>query len=641
MINRLLHSAVFRVPALALIIVIGADTVFAQESRETSQVALERPRVMVVPFVNATGQGQNDALADTTTDTIRLTINLLGTYDLVNVPDLTPEQEALPLADLAAELSEQLTVEDVVFGRVTRDENGTFVFSLSVWNRREQRVSTTTEKESDSLFGVFDAADELVAEAVSAFSGVRIGFASIRFTAPTGQQYRVYLDNSLVGDNVSMIDRVLIGDRTIRVAQVLGNRERNILTETMTLKEGDSRTIAIVVPEVTPEEIARAEELVGRIEARLDLGVGLGTVSGDLEDLADLLDVAPGAVDESGTLAYLERRWEIVQLIPRAAQTDFAAVAADSTGDSLEVARRFAFPIRGILDEADDERETGRLSPRTQRLEEDALRSAAVFYDLIILRRAAIDRDEIDLLTNLNNMITFMNGQLAQGRSFERPYGDATPTSLRFDRRYDRAMRRRRPFWHYIAGTAGTAGILGGLFLQTVDIPARRDNIALAQEDYNNATSVADATSLRTDLENQNTQLMLVQAAGGAAFATGVLLPIAIISRIRSLSRPGRLWRDYQDTPHRVSVEATALDVRDRTWEEDTPALLVLGEDERISIIGGEESIELPVYIEFGEGQSAIEVRHDSSPLGGRPTYAVPREDGLNVLYLGEPLPER
>lgn len=45
--------------------------------------AQDLPRVLVVPMVNATGQPQNETVAQTTTDTIELAIRLLQRYELI------------------------------------------------------------------------------------------------------------------------------------------------------------------------------------------------------------------------------------------------------------------------------------------------------------------------------------------------------------------------------------------------------------------------------------------------------------------------------------------------------------------------------------------------------------------------------
>ncbi|MFW5828309.1 MAG: hypothetical protein ACOCU4_09455, partial [Alkalispirochaeta sp.] len=483
------------VKAWVVVMLLGAagSALFAQDAGADSEgqsdgVGEGLPRVLVIPFANATGQAQNDAVATTTSDTIGLTVDLLGQYEPVEMPELSPEQRELPLEELAATLAEELAVESVLFGRVTRDDDGVFDFSLSVYDRQEQAVTTTTETESTSLFGVFDAADELVAEAVSAFSGVRVGFGSIRFVPDGAFTYRVYLDGSLAGEDVRAIDRVLIGTRTIRITQLVSGIEREIFREQFTLDEGDTISVAIEVPAATEAERARAAELADRIRERLDDATGLETVPGDLGELDQILSVAPSALSGGeGTLAHLQERYELVGMIPEMVATDFAIPASQSNEASRNAVREFVDPLSEKIYELLDSERT---DPEAEQLLFDARRSGAVLYNLLVLRRAAFDRDEFEQIRRINVMLSLTNARLVRRGRIEAPYNEVTNDTRQFTRRYDRAVRRRRPFWHWVAGTIGTAGFLGGSYLQLVAMPQQRDTIDEELERYNAATTV-------------------------------------------------------------------------------------------------------------------------------------------------------
>ena len=612
-----------------------AGTLAAQESGTGAEPSGEEnalPRVLVIPFANATGQPQNDAVATATTDTIRLTVNLLGSYELVEMPDLSPEQAELPQTELAAQLAEDLATESVLFGRVTRDEGGTFRFALSVYDRQDQSVTATTETSSDSLFGVFDAADELVADAVSAFAGVRVGFGAIRFVPDGTFEYRVYLDGARVGDDVRTVDRVLIGERTVRVMQLVAGRERQIHRESFSIEEGQTRTVNISVPAATTAEVERAGALVERIRDHLDSGVGLGGIPGDLEELAALTTIAPGALfNADEVIAHLRRRFEIVGLIPQMTATDFAVPALESDTAARDAVLRFSAPIADVVQEVN-----GMQNPDAdaRELRADAYRSGVALYNLLVLHRAAAERDEADMIRRLNIMLSMNHNRLITRGGMVAPYEQETIDSRRFYRRYDRAVRRRRPFWHWVAGTIGAAGFAGGAYLQLIGIPDQQDTVATELDRYNAATTVADAQDARSATEAANTQLIVYETARSVGLASGILVPIALYSRVRSLTRPGRIWRDYEDSPFRVSVQAAALDVRERAWEQGEPALLVVGEGQRVTIGDDSESLETPVYVPF-DARTRIRVVHDTGMLGERTAYEVPREDGLSVVVVG------
>lgn len=624
--------AVLLMLCLTVFPLLGQETDDGSDTEGAAEAAL--PRVLVIPFVNATGQPQNDAVASTTSDTIGLTVELLGQYQAVEMPELTPEQAGLPLEELAAGLAEELAVESVLFGRVTRDDDGVFDFSLSVYDRQDQAVTTTTETESTSLFGVFDAADELVAEAVSAFSGVRVGFGSLRFTPDGSFRYRVYLDGSLVGEDIRALDRVLIGTRIVRITQLVADIEREIYRETLEIEEGDNIAVAVEAPEATEAEIVEAQELSTRIRERLNTAIGLETVPGDLEQLERIVSVAPAALDGGpAALAHLQARYELVGMIPEMVATDFTVPAYESAAAARDAVRVYVDPLSATIDEILD---SGRTDSEAQELVDDARRSGAVLYNLLVLRRAAADRDETELIERLNVMLSFSNNRMVRLGRMVAPYNDATNDSRRFAWSYNRAMRRRRPFWHWFAGTVGAAGFLGGTYLQLVQMPLQRDTIDEEYDRYQAAITVEDATDARSSVEQADTLLSVYEIASYAGFASGVLVPIALYSRVRSLTRPGRVWRDHEDSPFRTSVQATAIDVKERRWEEGEPAVLIVGEDEQITVGGTSESRETPVYVPFDD-DGTISVTHDTAMLGARESYTIPRTLGLTVLYVGTP----
>ena len=614
----------------------GAPADGAAESETAEEAEPQLPRVLVLPLINETGQAQNDAVAGTTTDTIRLTINLLGQYQLVDAPELSSvlseEQQALPPVERAALLADELAVESVLFGQVTREQDGTFVFTLNVYDRQDQAVTSTTNTESQSLFGVFDAADQLVAEAVGGFSGVRIGFGSARFTPLEDLTYRVYLDNSLAGENITTIERVLIGERTIRVTQVIDDRERVIYRETLEISEGETVAIEIAVPEATEAEIARANLLVDRIRQGLDQGTGLRDVESDLDELSELVAVAPGAAGV-GVRApeHLQERWELSSYLLRMADTDFGAVESQAAARDL---------IREFIDPLTDQLEDLLARPGTDEVTEELLsdgyRSAASLYNLLVLRRVGVEQDNAELISRLNIMLSFANNRLVRRANMSAPYGEETVDSRRFYRRYSRAVRRRRPFWHWVAGTIGAAGFAGGAYLQLVELPDQRQLVEDEQARYDAATSVADASDARSAAEEANQTLVFQEVLSYAGLASGVLVPISLWSRVRSLTRPRRLWRDRQEEPFTAALQAAAIDYRERAWESGEPAVLVVGEGEQVTLAAGGESLPTPVYVPF-DGSQRLELTHDTAMLGAERDYEIFRTPGLTILYLGEP----
>jgi hypothetical protein len=360
----------------------------------------------------------------------------------------------------------------------------------------------------------------------------------------------------------------------------------------------------------------------------------LHSVSDDLSELDLIVTVAPAALDDGRAVVdHLRRRYELVGMIPQMAGTDFTIPASESNEASRNAVRAFVDPLSNTIDEMLDRERTDR---EAEELIFDARRSGAVLYNLLVLRRAALDREQVELIERFNVMLSFANNRMVRRGRMVAPYNDVTNDSRRFTRVYDRAVRRRRPFWHWVAGTVGAAGFLGGSYLQLVAMPQQRDTIAEEYDVYQAATTVEGATEARNTVEQANTLLGVYEVASYAGLASGVLVPISLYSRVRSLTRPGRVWRDYRDSPFRTSVQAAAIDVAERRWEDGEPAVLIIGEDEQITIGGTGESRETPVYVPFGD-QRSISVSHDTAMLGEREAFTVPRTQGLTIVYVGTP----
>jgi hypothetical protein len=600
--------------------------------------AQELPRVLVVPMVNATGQAQNDTVAQTTTDTIALTIRLLQRYELISWDEssVTADLAASPAeaADLAARLAEEFAAESVLFGRVSRDAAGTFLFSLSVYDRQSQSVTATNETISTSLFGVFDAADRLVAEAVSAFSGVRVGFGSIRLSPQSSLTYEVFLDGERVGQGVALLERVLIGPREVRIEQLLGDLRRTVYNETVELDEGQTVTITFDVPTVTGEERARATTLVREISAALDLGASLAGVPESIDELSALLAVVPDAAAEGpGVLDYLSRRYGLAQHIARITAGDYGAVAALPLAEAQAVVSELGSPL--IEASGASAAELSGLEEWVRTLREDARRGTLILSHLLVLEREGLSREEVPLAGTLDAMLAGHHNRMVDAGVLTRPapFAETTDGFREFYGDYTRAFERRRPFWHWIAGTLGAVGLAGGVYYQFVEIPAVRESLDAEYERYVSAFSVEEALDARDRVESENAYLGTARIIRSAAAGAGILLPTAIIARIRSSRRPVRIWNEYEDFPGAVAQRAAALDYRERRWEAGEAALLILGEEETVSGPEIGAALTTPVYRTVSPGE-VVTIRHESAGSGGATEYRVPVGQGLTVLHL-------
>lgn len=599
-----------------------------------AQTGDQLPRVLVVPFVNETGQSANDALADTTTGTIELTIRLLNRYQLLTW-DGVPDGPDRATAAAAADIAERQGADSVLFGRVTQGGSGAYQFSLSVFDRAANQVTSTEETESRTLFGVFNAADELVANAVSAFSGQRVGFGSIRLQPREQLTYRVFVDGTAVGDDVTFIERILIGDRRVEIVELVDGRERLIYTDLLSVEEGQAVQISFSAPDATPEEISRAAELVARVRRNLDAGLNVATVREDMAALQSLARVAPSAIpDGADTVRLLQTRIDIVSDLERLAATDFRAIASEVAEETLSDVNNPIERLERIYQPWVDAARTG-----DPAVVADARRNARVAIELLTLEREAVrTQEEAELILRLNRMIRRSHLYFAREDLFDEPVssGDGTSRTELFLGEYDRAVERRRPLWHWLAGTVGAAGLGAAGYVQfggiLDDALADRD---AALDAYNAASSPAQAIEARDAVETAQDTLDVLSISAIAGAGVGILLPVAILSRINSSRRPGRIWQTYDEEPFRVRRRAAAIDYRRRTWEDGaSAALLILGDDEAVSGAGIEPGATTPVFLSAAPGASIL-VTHETAGPERPLEYQVDLSNGLTVLYVG------
>lgn len=618
-------------PRSSLVIGIATVLLVTIPLASFGQVRDQRPRVLVVPFVNETGQPANDALADTTTNTIQLTIRLLNRYQLLTwdgSPEMALDGPERATAAVASDIARRQGADSVLFGRVTRGDDGIFQFTLSVFDRGENRVTSTDETESSTLFGVFDAADELVANAVSAFSGQRVGFGTLRLQPREDLSYRVFVDGTAVGDNVTAVERILIGDRHVEIAELVAGQERLIYSDTVGVQEGEAVQISFAAPEATPAEIAHAAELVSRLQRNLDAGLNIARIRADVAALQSLGDLAPSAIPGGNTtIELLKTRTEIVADLERLATTDFRAMALEAEEEPVEQLEKMYAPWVNAAQNGD------------AALVADARRNAKVAIELMTLERDAIQtREDVTLIHRLNHMIRRSHYYFKREELFDATLllWESTQRTQQFLGEYERAVKRRRPFWHWLAGTVGVAGLGVASYIQFGgvygDALAERDDALNA---YEAATSAEVAIDARREVETAQDEVDLLSISAIAGAGAGVLLPVAILSRINSARRPGRVWRTYDEEPFRAQRRAVAIDYHSRGRQEDeAAALLILGDREAVSGTGIEPGATTPVYLSAPPGELLV-VAHETAGPGRPAEYEIDVTAGLTVLYLG------
>ena len=261
-----------------------------------AQDAAGRVRVHVLPVANRSGNGQFDAVAETVTGTVALTLRLLDAYGLsvgpapeevrTRLASDDPEVRSAALADLAA----QLDVENVVFGDVLPpSESDVPRIRLSVFDRLTGAITVDEERRPDSLFDVFAATDTLIADVLSGFSGRRVAFGTIRIEPQVtgdgeGPAYEVTLDGEPMGAGVRSIDSVLTGSHRVVIAGTVLGERRVFLDQLVSVEEGTVTRLNVSLPSVTAAEEAAA---VAQRQAEAELSAILSQLASISQQLSE------------------------------------------------------------------------------------------------------------------------------------------------------------------------------------------------------------------------------------------------------------------------------------------------------------------------------------------------------------------
>jgi hypothetical protein len=205
-----------------------------------------RPNVGIASFETA-ADPRVEAAADSISSTIDLTLRLLDRYEVSRVGEFSytggtpPTQPSLRNLDF------------IVFGAV-EDREGRIVLDLSVYSRAENEITSRHEDAVDSVFDLFDAADEAAISLLESFSGELIRFASLRLqNAGSPGTYTVYVDDVPLGEDLREA-RVLVGSRSVRIEQERMLEVHVVYEGVHSFQDGGTTEVEFRIPLATAQE---------------------------------------------------------------------------------------------------------------------------------------------------------------------------------------------------------------------------------------------------------------------------------------------------------------------------------------------------------------------------------------------------
>jgi TolB-like protein len=238
----------------SLSLCIGLLTPFLALAQHTEPPVTAPPRVAILSPVNRSTSPQNDVVAATMAQTIRVTLRLLDEYELVSLslPAVPSSEEVAALGSLADEVG----LDFVVAGQLTDTVDGGLRFEIVVYDHAAAALTTQEEREAESIFDTFDVADSITGEIVSVLSGRRIVFGSIAISViPPVGSWGVFVDDEFFGINAASISGIPAGERVVRVVTGAAEGSAAELFAGTIRVDGDSTTRIAVTPDSTVSSV--------------------------------------------------------------------------------------------------------------------------------------------------------------------------------------------------------------------------------------------------------------------------------------------------------------------------------------------------------------------------------------------------
>ncbi len=212
-------------------------------------LAQETPGSTLVTRFAADG-ATAEQLALSVTNSLELTLRLAG------VPNVERADYLMPEVSLSATTGFYARAEArrAVFGAIQPRQAGGYVIQAGVWSAETDEVSELTA-EIDSVFGIFDLADDLALDIAAEVVGRDLAFATIEIenTEHLGA-IAVYVDGQLVARDETEI-QILAGSRTVTVARPGPLGDQPFEEFNLALEAGQTHRIALEPP---PETVAEA-----------------------------------------------------------------------------------------------------------------------------------------------------------------------------------------------------------------------------------------------------------------------------------------------------------------------------------------------------------------------------------------------
>jgi hypothetical protein len=522
-------------------------------------------RVAIAPFYNESDDPSLAIVGQAVTDTIGLTLRLLGSFR-VEEPEGLAAVHDLESAQALADLSK---IDSLVLGSVNKDAEGAYLFTVRLFDRQKYGFTITRHAKADSILDVFDSADGLTKGFLEAVSGTHIGFGAVELVN-SGEKgdYELHVDGVIAGKAVTTIPQLLNGRHTVVVTQKRLMGELELARVETLVVEDQTVKVEFAVPYETAVEDARIDSLWA--EAKKGL-----TESGSATSAKAVEAIASIALGASWSPRLGEAlKSELDELKPR---LEAMAVRFAVEKNPLAPDPTALNPLRGIIAASKDDSKT--LELRTSATETADIMATLLEYDAA---KAASARDWVkvrEIFTSMRNILDLCDAELAE------LYLDRIE---RFDRAFDAYLdgsihgSKLAP-WAIGGGLALAAGA-AAVFVSGYDESIAKEAEGLYAT-YSATTDSATASSLHSQIEKD---YYIADALGiGKWVGAGLGSLLAILgTRSAIASKPSNIFQRYMDGFFAASMQSRKRFSQSVARLPDDPLLRWSGLTASISVEG-------------------------------------------------------
>ncbi len=253
-----------------------------------AETNLPKPRIGIISMINTTKDTRYDIICSTVTETISITLKLIGKYRVESISGINPYKETLRDAQRYAK---EKKLDNMIFGKAYLNRDKNIVFEMSLYDKKKNKITITERAVAKSIFDIFNASDQLASNLVGRFSGYHIGFGVIQLKN-NGEQgdFSVYIDNNFIAKNSFNIKKVLNGNRLVEIRQKRMLGEVTIFRKELDVKEDSTYNIGFSIPYLTEKEKQYLDGIKKKIRKEWNNGKDSETINRLFTKVLNLLD---------------------------------------------------------------------------------------------------------------------------------------------------------------------------------------------------------------------------------------------------------------------------------------------------------------------------------------------------------------